>query len=119
MDHLVDPPRWGNPQGLSTLEKIDNLTASVKRLEEKTTADVKRLEEKTAEMEDTKTKLNILASESSAYLAVRYRFFSTYCRDIIGTTTSKDRDVVSLGNKKAHGGDIINGYETLCKWDKT
>lgn len=53
------------------------------------------------------TKLDIMAPESSSYLAVRNRFFSTYCQDIIGITTSKDRDAVPLGNKKAYGGDII------------
>lgn len=37
VDHLVDPPRWGNSQGLSILEKNDKLTSDVRRLEEKTT----------------------------------------------------------------------------------
>lgn len=54
-----------------------------------------------------KTKLNVIALESNLYLAVYNKFISIYCRDIINTTTSKKCDVVSHGNKKTHGGNII------------
>lgn len=45
-------------------------------------------------------KINILAPESTSYLEIRNRFFSTY-------TNSKDGDAVPVGNLKAHAGDII------------
>ena len=107
IDRLVDPPRWGNSQGLSTLEKIDKLVSDVRRLEEKATNQSTEIANMNTKMAVMGNKLDIMAPESSSYLAVRNRFFSTYCRDIIGSTTSKDRDAVPLGNKKAHGGDII------------
>ena len=48
------------------------------------------------EIANMKTKLDIMAQESNPYLAVRNRFFSTYRRDMIGTTISKARDKVPL-----------------------
>lgn len=73
-----------------------------------------------SEMAVMATKLDIMAPESSSYLPVRNRFLSAYCRDIIGTTTSKDRGVVPLGNRKAHGVDIITDrrlYENGTRCD--
>lgn len=83
VDHLVDPPRWGNSQGLSTLEKIGKLTSDVRRLEEKTTNHNTEMADMHTKMAVMETKLDIMAPESSSYLAVRNRFFSTYCRDIL------------------------------------
>ena len=116
----IDPPRWGNSQGLSALEKMEHLTLEVTTLK----AGVKSLEDKTTSMNNEiinlNTKIQILAPESTSYLAVRNRFFSTYRRDIIGRTISKDSDVVPLGNKKAHGGDVITDrrlYENGTRFD--
>lgn len=53
------------------------------------------------------TKIEILTLESTSYLAVRNRFFSTYRRVVLGTTISKDRNALPFGNRKTHGGNAI------------
>lgn len=127
VDHCVDPLRWGNSQGLSVLEKLDLLTSDVKSLKDETTSTKTGMANLETEIADLKTeiadlnaKINILAPESTSYLAIRNRFFSTYRRDILGSTNSKDRDAVPFGNKKAHAGDIITDrrlYENGTRFD--
>lgn len=107
VDRGVDPSRWGNPAGLSVLEIIDLLSSDVKSMN----TEVANLKSEVAnlqlEIDNLNTKVNILAPDSTSYLAIRNRFFSTYQRDILGSMNSKDRDAVPLENKKAHTGDIL------------
>lgn len=120
VDHCVDPLRWGNSQGLSVLEKLDLLTSDVKSLKDETTSTKTEIADLKTEVADLNAKINILAPESASYLAIRNRFFSTFRRDILGSTNSKDRDAVPLGNKKAHAGDIITDrrlYENGTRFD--
>lgn len=116
----MDPPRWGNAQGLSTLEKSDQLMSDVRRLEARSTNQRTEMENMTSKIAALEIKLDIIAPESNSYLILRNRFFATYCRDIIGTISKTDREVVPLGNKKAHGGDIITDrrlYENGTRFD--
>ena len=127
MDHSVDPPRWGNSQGLSALEKIGLLTSDVKNLKDTTNnlnTEVANLNTEVAnlstEVINLNTKINILAPESASYLALRNRFFSTYRRDILGSVNSKDCDAIPLANKKAHAGHVITDrrlYENGTRFD--
>lgn len=120
VDHSVDPPRWGNSQGLSALEKIDLLASDVKSLKDKTNNLNTEVANLNTEIVNLNTKINILAPQSASYLAFRNIFFSTYRRDILGSVNNKDRDAVPLGNKKAHAGDVITDrrlYENETRFD--
>lgn len=120
LDEFVDPPRWAKAQGLSALEKIDQLMSDVRRLGARSTNQRTEMENMTSKIADLETKLDIIAQESNSYLVLRNRFFTTYCRDIIGTISKTDREVVPLGNKKAYGGNITTDrrlYENGTRFD--
>lgn len=106
LDEFVDPPRWENAQGLSTLEKIDQLMSDVRCLEARSTNQRTEMETMTSKIAALETKLDIIAPESNSYLVLRTRFFATYCRDIIGTISKTDREVVPLGNKRPLGATL-------------
>lgn len=63
LDQSIEPPRWGNSQGLSALEKLDQIALEVTTLK----AGVKSLEDKTTSMNNEtinlNTKIQILAPE--------------------------------------------------------
>lgn len=107
VDRGVDPPRWGNSAGLSVLETMDLLSSDVKSLKNKATSTNTEVANLQTEIDNLDTKINILAPDSTSYLAIRKIFFSTYRQDILGSMNSKDRDAVPLDNIKAHAGDIL------------
>lgn len=119
VDHSIDP-RWGNSQGLTVLEKMDQLSSDVKILKDQSKSTINQIAELNTEIANLNTKVNILTPESSSYLAVRNRFFARYRRDILGSTINQDREAVPLGNQKAHGGDVIADgrlYENGTRFD--
>ena len=84
--------RWGNPAGLSILERLDLHDARIKELE--------------MDRDTTQVELQDLKAVNDAYLDIRNRFFSVYVRDKEPhSITDQDRKNIREGDRAAHRGD--------------
>lgn len=91
-----DPMRWGNPSGLSTLNKLDEALRGLK-------VQQAELKDRYSELKDKCSELEIC---NEWYLNGRNRFLSTYIRDKVpDRMTPIDWEIIKLGTVAVHHGD--------------
>lgn len=100
IDRAHELIRWGNAQGLTILERLDDNTDKIASLTIKTS----KLEE---ELISIRSDLAASKVTSNSYYAVRSRFFAVYLRDKLGKETKADHKSIQEGNIAAHEGDPL------------
>ena len=125
-----DPTRWGNRSGLSTLEKLSEISAKVDLLGNK----IEGLEQENKTLKSTIKRQGIRIDQQDAqirelkemsvlWVHIRNRFFAVYLRDFHRDRfNSQDQGtILKEGNETAHYGEPVADallFETGVRDDK-
>ena len=113
-DHSREVTRWGNPRGLTTLERLDDLDKRNADLDTRMAEMDKRnaaMDERNVDLIATvgtlQDELRAMKLSSSAYLEVRNRFISTFKRDKLQNANKQDLATIRRSNIGIHSGDAL------------